>query len=251
MDMEQITLGSEGSRNSHRNGRPAVRVLLVEDHAIFRELFATAFEWEEGFEVVAQAGSLAEAGERLGELPGGVDVAVLDLGLPDGDGTEIIGELRAKNPHAVALVLTANLDIESRARSVAAGAAGVLHKSASIDEVMDAVRRLSEGEVLLSQNEVVELLRHADRERMLARETEMAFGGLAPRESDALEALAEGMNDKEIAARLNVSVGTARGYVAGMLRKLGAHSRLQALVLAVRHGFVEIGPPSSNRAASR
>jgi DNA-binding NarL/FixJ family response regulator len=116
-----------------------------------------------------------------------------------------------------------------------------LHKSASIDEVMDAMRRLSEGEVLLSQREVIELLRHADRERTRERNAKSAFESLAPRERDALEALAMGMNDKEISAYLNVGVGTARGYVAGMLRKLGAHSRLQALVLAVRHGFVEIG----------
>ncbi|MGH3090632.1 MAG: response regulator, partial [Rubrobacteraceae bacterium] len=147
-----------------------MRVLLVEDHAIFRELFATAFERETGVEVVAQAGSLAEAGEKLDELSGGVDVAVVDLGLPDGDGTDLIGELRANNPHAVALVLTASFDPSSHARAVAAGAAGILHKSSSIETVMDAMRRLSSGEVLLSQKEVIELLRLADRERTLARE---------------------------------------------------------------------------------
>ncbi len=239
--MEQTTLNREAYGIPLRGGGSVVRVLLVEDHAIFRELFARTFELEPGVEVVAQAGSLAEANERLEELPGGVDVAVVDLGLPDGDGTGLIGELRAKNPHAVALVLTANLDLDSRARAVAAGAAGVLHKSASIDEVMDAMRRLSEGEVLLSQREVIELLRHADRERTRERNAKSAFESLAPRERDALEALAMGMNDKEISAYLNVGVGTARGYVAGMLRKLGAHSRLQAIVLAVRHGFVEIG----------
>lgn len=253
--MEQITLNRESSRVSHglatEEDVRVVRVLLVEDHAIFRELFASAFEHEEGFEVVAQAGSISGASERLGELSGGVDVAVVDLGLPDGEGTDVIGELRSRNPHAVALVLTANLDLDSRARAVSAGAAGVLHKSASIEEVMDTVRRLSEGEVLLSQNEVVELLRHADRERTLARDVRISFASLAPRERDALDALAEGMNDKEIACLLNVSVGTARGYVAGMLRKLGAHSRLQALVLDVRHGFVEVGSPSSNQAVSR
>ena len=105
-----------------------VRVLLVEDHAIFRELFASSFESEPGLEVVAQAGSLAAAREALEAEP--VDVAVLDLRLPDGHGTDLIGELREKNPHAATLVLTA-------------GAAGVMHKSVGVGEVMDAIRRLA------------------------------------------------------------------------------------------------------------
>jgi CheY-like chemotaxis protein len=76
-----------------------VRVLLLEDHAIFRELFASAFDQEPGFEVVAQAGTLAGARQALEELgEGGVDVAVLDLRLPDGDGTDLIGEPRGVRP---------------------------------------------------------------------------------------------------------------------------------------------------------
>lgn len=230
-----------------------VRVLLVEDHAMFREMFAAVFEHEPGFEVVGQAGSLAEAREALKRLDGGLDVAVVDLHLPDGDGVEIISEMCEDNPHCAVLVLTASPDLGTHARAVAAGAAEVLHKSAGIREVMDAMRRLAAGEVLLSQREVVELLRLADRERTRSREARRAFESLAPRERDVLEALAEGLNDKEIARRLNVGVGTARGYVAGMLRKLGAHSRLQALVLAVRHGFVQIGPglPHNGRRDAR
>lgn len=218
-----------------------MRVLLVEDHVLFRELFARAFEREPGFEVVAQASSVAEARRFLE----GVDVAVVDLRLPDGDGTDIIGELRASNPHGVALVLTASLDPGVYARAVAAGAAGLMHKSASVEEVMEAMRRLAAGEALLSQEEVVELLRVADRERAEDREARRAFERLAPRERDVLGALAEGLNDREIAERLNVGVGTVRGYVAGMLAKLGMHSRLQALVYAARHGFVQIGPEAS------
>jgi DNA-binding NarL/FixJ family response regulator len=215
-----------------------VRVLLVEDHAIFRELFASSFEREPGLEVVAQAGSLAGAREALE----GVDVAVLDLRLPDGEGTDLIGELREKNPHAAALVLTAGLDPGIHARAVAAGAAGVMHKSVGVGEVMGAIRRLAGGEALLSTDEVVTLLRLAERERAQSREARLAFGQLTPREWDVLHTLAEGMGDKEIARKLGVRPGTARGYVAGMLQKLGANSRLQVLVYAVRHGFVRIGP---------
>ncbi len=216
-----------------------MRVLLVEDHAIFRELFAFAFDSEPDFEVVAQAGTLAGARETLED----VDVAVLDLQLPDGKGTDLIGELRERSQHAAALVLTAGLDPAICARAVAAGAAGVLHKSASAEEVIDAIRRLAGGEALLSTDEVVALLRLADRERAQSREARLAFGELTPREWDVLYSLAEGMGDKEIARKLGCGLGTVRGHVSKMLQKLGAQSRLQALVYAARHGFVEIGGP--------
>ena len=93
----QTPTGDEG-----RVVRPVVRVLLVEDHAVFRELFASAFDREPDFEVVAQADTLAGAREALE----GVDVAVLDLQLPDGEGTDLIGELRERSPHAAARPLT-------------------------------------------------------------------------------------------------------------------------------------------------
>jgi DNA-binding NarL/FixJ family response regulator len=217
--------------------KKVVRVLLVEDHAIVRELFASAFDRQPDFEVVAQAGSLAEARGSLD----GVDVAVLDLRLPDGEGTDLIAQLRANNAHCAALVLTASMDLGTYARAVRAGAAGVLHKSANLREVMHTMRRLVAGEALLSQKEVVELLRIADREHTESHKAFASFERLTPRERDVLGALAEGLNDKEIAARLGVSVGTTRGYVAGILTKFDAHSRLQALVLAARHGLVQFG----------
>lgn len=220
-----------------------VRVVLVEDHAMFREMFAFVLEREPGFEVVAQAGSLSEAREKIEDLgEGGVDVAVVDLHLPDGNGTELIAEFCGQDASCAALVLTASLDLAVYGRAVGAGAAGVLHKSAGMKEVADAVGRLAAGEALLSQGEAVKLLRLADRERTQGRETRSAFEQLTPREKDALQALAEGMGDREIADVMGVGLGTARGYVAGMLRKLGARSRLQALVFAVRHGFVRIEP---------
>ncbi len=191
--------------------------------------------------MVAQASTLHEAKASLEE---NVDVAVVDLNLPDGDGTDLIALLGEHNPQGAVLVLTASLDPALYARAVGAGAAGIVHKSASVSEVMDAVRRLASGEVLLSQEEVIGLLRVLDADRSRGREARACFEQLAPREREVLEALAEGMNDKEIASRLNVGVGTARGYVKGMLSKLGVHSRLQALVYAAHHGFIEIGPES-------
>jgi DNA-binding NarL/FixJ family response regulator len=212
------------------------RVLLVEDHATFREPLAFMLNREPEFEVVAQVGSLAEARRALE----GIDLAVVDLDLPDGNGTELVGELRAANPHGMVLVLTASAEREAYARAVEAGAAGVLHKSASIRDVIEAARNLVAGEAVLSTNEVVELLRLADRRREQDRETLRAVESLTPRELEVLGLLAEGLSDKEIAERLYVGSGTVRNHVVSVFNKLGVHSRLQALLFAVRHGIVDV-----------
>lgn len=166
---------------------------------------------------------------------------MVDLDLPDGNGAELIGELRAANPQGMALILTASADRGAYARAVEAGAAGVLHKSARIKDIIDAVRRLEAGEALLSPNEVDELLWLAGQQRAQNQEAQRAIESLTPRELEVLQALAEGLSDKEIAERLYVGVGTVRTHLVHVLEKLGVHSRLQALVFAVRHGFVEIG----------
>jgi DNA-binding NarL/FixJ family response regulator len=212
------------------------RVLLVDDHATFREPLAFMFEREPEFEVKAEAGSLAEARGMLE----GVDLAVVDLDLPDGNGTELIGELRAANPRGAVLVLTASAERDAYARAVEAGAAGVLHKSVRIKEVVGAARRLMAGEPLLSTGEVVELLQLAGRRREENHDARRAVESLTPREREVLESLAEGLSDKQISERLNVGIGTVRNHVVNIFNKIGVHSRLQALLFAVRHGIVEI-----------
>jgi DNA-binding NarL/FixJ family response regulator len=213
-----------------------IRVLLVDDHAAFRQALAFMLEREPDITVVGQAQSLAEAREMLKD----VDVAVLDLGLPDGNGADLISELRSASPHSMVLVLTASTNRKEIAQAIEAGAAGVIHKSAHIDEIMGAVRRLSMGEHLLSTREVVEMLRLAREARELDREAQLVLSRLTPREQEVLQALACGLNDKEIAQRLQISTQTARTHMVNILNKLGVDSRLEALLFAIRHGVVKI-----------
>ena len=214
------------------------RILLVEDHASFRQTLAFVFDQQPEFEVAAQAGSLAEAREVIDGLK--VDLGVMDLSLPDGEGIELIKDLRATNPHFAALVLTASLDRTEHARAVESGAAGILHKSTGVEEIMDATRRLGEGETLLSQEELIALLRLAGQSREEEREARASIDQITPREREVLQALAEGLSNKEIAAKLHVSVDTERTHMMNILNKLNVHSRLQALLFAARHGLVEI-----------
>ena len=170
----------------------------------------------------------------------GVDVAIVDLDLPDGYGGDLIKELRDANSHAMALVLSAYSDRANTAHAVESGAAGVLHKSLGIDEIVEAVHRLRAGETLLPLEEVVELLRFAGFRREQEHDARQAISELTPREREVLEALADGLDGKEIAQRLNISLPTERNHMASILAKLRVHSRLQALVFAVRHGVVGI-----------
>ena len=214
------------------------RLLLVEDHASFRQTLALVFDQEPDFEVVAQAGTVAEA--RLVMADRETDLAVVDLSLPDGEGVELIEDLRETNPHFAALVLTASLDRAEHARAVEAGAAGVLHKSADVDEILDSTRRLAAGETLLSPEELVELLRLAGQSREEEREARVSIEQLTRREREVLLALSEGLSNKQIAERLHMSVDTERTHMMNILNKLGVHSRLQALLFAARHGLVEL-----------
>lgn len=220
-----------------------IRLLLVDDHASFRWPLAVMLDLETDLSVVAQAGTLAEAREALRaleEASESVDVALIDLVLPDGEGTALIGDLRAANPRTYTLVLTGYSEREHFARAVEAGAAGVLNKASGLAEIVDAIRRLYSGERLIPLEETLEMVRAAVRARERDRDAGVALGRLTTRELEVLQALADGLGNKEISERLQVSVRTVCSHLTNILNKLGVESRLQALVLALRHGAVKV-----------
>ena len=214
--------------------------MVVDDHDTFRDPLAFMLEREPDLTVVARPRSLSEAREILESTELTVDVTIVDLNLPDGSGTDLIKDLRASRPRAKALVLSAISEQRYLAEAIEAGAAGVMHKSTRMIDLVQAVRRLAVGEQLLSQQEVIEALRFMGRERESHREAQALSEKLTPREREVLQALAEGLSDKQIAQRLHVGVGTVHSHVTNILSKLEVSSRLQALVFAVRYGVVTI-----------
>ncbi len=201
---------------------------------------AMMFGMEEGFEVAGQAGSLAEARKAASTVGDGIDLGILDLSLPDGEGTDLIAELREMNPEFAALVLTASFDRTEHARAIEAGAGAVLHKSADLDEIVDSLKRLSTGETLIPTGELVEMIRLASQDREQEHKVKENIERLTRREIQVLRALSDGKSNKEIAEHLHMSVDTERTHMVNILNKLGAHSRLQALVFAARYGIVDI-----------
>ena len=216
-----------------------IRVLLLDDHTSFRELLALRLAREPDLAVVVEASSLAEGRQAVSHVE--ADVALVDLDLPDGSGVELIRDLRTVNPQAQAVLLTASGDRHLHAEAIAAGASGVLSKTVGSAEIIGAIRRLFAGEVLLSPHEAIELFRLADQRREAERSTHRIVEQLTPRERDLLLLLAEGLADVAIAERLSISPKTVRNQMVGLLAKLNVDSRLQAVVVAARHGIVTIG----------
>ncbi len=211
-------------------------VLLVDDHAAFRQPLAFMLDREPDITVAGQAGSLAEARPLLCVA----DVTLLDLDLPDGNGASLIKELHAVNPHGAVFILTGSASRLQFAQAVDEGADGVMRKTSGLDEIIGAIRRLAAGEPLLPPREIVNLLRLASRQRAQDQAELRTIGRLSAREREVLQALAQGLSDKGIAERLCVSHHTVRTHMVNAMGKLGAESRLQALLVALRHGVVTL-----------
>jgi DNA-binding NarL/FixJ family response regulator len=214
-----------------------IRLLLVDDHTSFRGALAFMLGREDDLEIAGEAGNLADARAILERTP--VDVALVDLDLNGEDGITLVHAMHGRYPDAVAIVLTANQRAESRALAVAAGAVGVLLKTASIPEVVAAVRRAAAGQALISPTELVELYRAAAAHQAKTAEGERALRSLTAREGDVLRALAQGLDNQAIADQLYIGHETVRSHIVRILRKLGAESRLQAVLIALRHGYID------------
>jgi len=214
-----------------------IRVLLVDDHLAFREPLAFMLARERDMTVVGQAGTVEGARDCLNEL----DVAVVDLALDGGNGLDLVRDIRQVCPAAAILILTASNEPIDHARAIEAGAAGILHKSSSIVEIIAAVRRLAAGEKLYDVGEVIELFRLLGQQREQDRAAQEIAASLTPREREVLQALAPGRSDREIADELHIAVETVRTHMVNIYRKLGVDSRTDALLVAARYGMVKLG----------
>jgi DNA-binding NarL/FixJ family response regulator len=221
--------------HSDARGDAAVRVLIVDDHGLYRTGIATLLAAEDGIEVVAQA-SGGRVGVRLSrELR--PDVVLMDLQMPDLDGVEATRLILAEQPATRVLVLTVVSDEDKVSAALRAGASGFLLKDTPVDQVAMAVRAAADGSAWLSPRAA---------EIVLGRMRETEPGSLAdsslleqlsPRELDVLELLARGMENAKIADELEISPRTVKNHVSSILGKLGLTSRLQAAIYAVRRGF--------------
>jgi two-component system nitrate/nitrite response regulator NarL len=200
------------------------RILLVEDHVSFRQALAFMFEREPEFEVVGEAGSVAEVRELPAASLRGAEVAVVDLALPDGDGLELIEAFTSAQPQIMTLVLSASLEPGRFARAVEAGAAGVLEKDALPDEIGDALVRIAGGETVVAPQIEAQLREHPQ---------------LSRREAQVLKFLADGLSAPQIAVELNVAPSTVKTHLQRLYERLNTDGEAVGSVAcpACRHAF--------------
>jgi two-component system response regulator DevR len=229
--------GSESESSSDRPGAPArdgsnpLRLLIVDDHEVVRQGLVALLERRDGLQVVAEAGTVAEAIEQARRfLP---DIVVMDVRLPDGSGIEACREIRAELPATRVVMLTSYPDEEAVLSAIVAGAAGYLLKQIRARDLVAALEAVGRGESLLDP---------AVTERVLERVRKIALGGqsdelslLTSQEQKILMLVAEGKTNKEIAADVFLSDKTVKNYVSSILSKLNLERRAQAAAFVAKH----------------
>ncbi len=200
----------------------AVRVALVDDHEIVRRGLRELLE-ASGIDVVGEAGGAAEALRRMPALR--PDVVLLDMQLGDGTGVEVCREIRATLPDTRVLVLTSYDDDEAVFASILAGASGYLLKQIRGIELVDAVRRVADGQSLLSPEVTARVL---ERLRAPASAQDPGLAALSDQERRVLELVADGLTNRQIGSHMGLAEKTVKNHVSGVLGKLGLGSRTQA-----------------------
>lgn len=209
----------------------AFRLLVVDDHEVVRQGLAALLDRREEFQVVAEAGSVAEAIEQARRFE--PDIVVLDVRLPDGSGIEACREIRSELPQTRVVMLTSYPDEEAVLSAIVAGASGYLLKQIRARDLVAALEAVGRGESLLDP---------AVTEKVLERVRRMASGSymdelsqLTPQEQKILVLVAEGKTNKEIAAEVFLSDKTVKNYVSSILSKLSLERRAQAAAFVAKH----------------
>ena len=211
-----------------------IRILVVDDHPVVRDGLVMMLETQPDFVVTGAVDDGTTALRLIESTP--VDVILLDLDMPGMDGVEVLTHLRERDPEARALVFTAFDTDERIVGAVEAGARGYLLKGAPRNELFNAIRVVHGGGSLLQPVVASKLMAHLTR-----RDDKALAEPLTEREMDALELLAKGMTNKEIARALFITERTVKFHISSILGKLGAGNRTEAVTIAAQKGLVQLG----------
>jgi len=223
-------------------GPEPIRVLIADDHALFRRGLEMVLEEEDDIDLVGQASDGTEAIAVAGEaLP---DVVLMDIRMPKITGIEACRATKEVAPSAKIVMLTISDEEEDLFEAIRAGASGYLLKDIPLDEVAEAVRAVHGGQSLINPSMAGKLLsefatlakRDAEEEE---RVQHVAAPKLTDREMEVLKLVARGMNNRDIAKELFISENTVKNHVRNILEKLQIHSRMEAVMIAVRQKLIE------------
>ena len=216
-----------------RRGVASIRILLADAQPLLRDAMRAAVQAEPDLDVVGTAGDGLEALEAARrQRP---DVVVLDVELPNRDGLRVTREVREEVEHARILVLAEREDADLLMRSVEAGARGFVARSSPLPDLIESVRRVGHGGVWIPEHLIGELIDRLVSRRRDRDDAAQRLRDLTRRERQVLGLLADGADNDDIARALVISPETARSHVQNALRKLGVHSRLEAMAFITRN----------------
>jgi DNA-binding NarL/FixJ family response regulator len=217
----------------------ALRVLIVDDHALFRRGLQMVLKQEPDIDVVGEAEDGHEAVQKAEELM--PDVILMDVRMPKRSGIEATRQVKERLPHVKILMLTISDEEGDLYDAIKAGASGYLLKEISIDEVADAIRAVWAGQSKITPSMATKLLAEFAAMSKRAEETrQLPAPRLTEREMEVLRLVAQGLNNRDIAKDLFISENTVKNHIRNILEKLHLHSRMEAVVYAVREKLLEI-----------
>lgn len=238
--------GAGSSASSGDGAGAACRILIIEDDGIVRASLIERIEREADMEVVGEANCLAAAHEVLRQTAGLVDVVLVDLGLPDGSGLDVIRTVRSRDDATKVLVFTVFGDRQTISDALSVGADGFILKDSGATDLANAIRAANEGGVPISPKAAAQLLREFRAASPAlpaepAPETPTANDyGLTMRERETLETLARGFTQREAAEILGVSPHTIVSHVKAIYQKMAVNSRSEAVFEAIHAGLIKV-----------
>jgi DNA-binding NarL/FixJ family response regulator len=221
-----------------------IRILIVDDHALFRVGIANILSREREFDVVGEAADGRSALEMSGMTS--PNVVLMDLTLPAPGGLETTQRIRREYPAVAVIAMAQDEDEESLFASIKAGAAAFVIKDISPEDLIHVIRRVSQGEFLIndkvfSKPAVASRVLKEFRElAVYGQEAQPIFAPLSPREVEILDNIAQGMTNKQVAYALSISEQTVKNHMSSILRKLAVNDRTQAVVYAMRQGWIKM-----------
>jgi len=225
-----------GQQRAKSGGEP-IRVIVVDDQELFRRGLTMLLNVEDDIEVVGEASDgVAAADLAASSVP---DVVLMDVRMPKQSGIEACSSIKDVAPNARIIMLTVSDEEADLYDAVKNGASGYLLKDSSIDEVAQAVRLVADGQSLISPSMAIKLL---DEFKQMSRadRQQVPTPRLTDRELEVLRLVAQGLNNREIAKQLFISENTVKNHVRNILEKLQLHSRMEAVMYAVREKLLDI-----------
>jgi two-component system, NarL family, nitrate/nitrite response regulator NarL len=220
----------------------SIRVLIADDHPIFRKGLRTLLEAEPGFAVVGEAGGGEEAVRLSQQLQ--PDVLLLDLAMPGVSGMDALAELSAAPTPVRIILLTAGIEKAEIVKALQLGAAGVVLKSAATDLLFKSIRSVIAGQHWIGRDAVTDLVQALRAQLEAPEKPARERFRLTPRELEITAAVVSGMSNKEIARKFSLSEDTVKHHLTNIFDKMGASNRLELALFAVHHRLLEDRPPA-------